>query len=148
MEDKKYICYPIYESEFEVQAEIYSILKNLGYDIRGEVSTNYNARFDLVVFENQTARCLIEVKKNRMIENIPKRRSNLYRRKQFKKYSNFGIPLIYCFGKSEIPSCIDKVVKIMQDKLYADSFIEAIEPDKPYEPELNLDEDFYSEINY
>jgi hypothetical protein len=99
------IKYPKKVSEFEIQAELYSLLKDEeGYDVRGEVRVDdrkqpkgyRQCRFDLVVYEDKVAKFIIEVK-DRKPKNFNKNT------RQFKKYSSFGIPLFYCFGLDEIP---------------------------------------------
>jgi hypothetical protein len=54
---------PKKESEFETQARVYSYLKRDGFDVRGEVVSESGNRFDLVIFDGETAKALIEIKR-------------------------------------------------------------------------------------
>ena len=108
------IEYPIFISEFDTQAELCSRLKGLGYDVRGEVrltdisqQKGYREfRFDLVVFKEKEAKIIIEVKRNSKKEGFN------YNTRQFKKYSLFNIPLIYCFGIEDIEDTIKKIASL------------------------------------
>jgi hypothetical protein len=101
-------------SEFEVQATLYAILKfNHKIDVRGEVSYKMpragelkvgNSRFDLVVFKNDKAICIIEVKNGKKVwENLNTR--------QHKKYSRFGLKLVYCMNMSFVKQVAKEVLE-------------------------------------
>lgn len=80
------ISYPHCPTEFEIQAWLYCKLKELGFNVRGEVSADGNVCiFDLVLFDqNNRAKALIEVKKHES-----KRRS-----KQIRRYEDYGLPVV------------------------------------------------------
>lgn len=89
------ISYPKKQSEFEIHSRLFQKLLDNGFDAKGEViHINSSApkgfrkcRFDIVIFENKIATKIIEVK-NHVKTNFDTR--------QDKKYSAFGIELIYC----------------------------------------------------
>ena len=91
---------PKYYSEFEIQATIYSKLKDHGINIRGEVrgavkkdGVKQGSRFDLVIFNQDDAAILvIEVKKNKQAMN------NRSRKNQLVRYMTFGAPVIWITG--------------------------------------------------
>lgn len=107
-----------YLSEFEVQAFLYSELKRLGIDVRGEVnfkgekkyyeqnkkSRQTRCRFDLVIFHNCEAIKIIEVK------NAPiKHKTSLENTRQGIRYRHFGIPVIFIYGMND-------AIKLLQDE--------------------------------
>lgn len=100
-----HIKYPYKESEFEIQAAIFNRLKELGYDVRGEVTDIQperekgfrQSRFDLVVFENKKAKFIIEVK------NYKKTNFNT---RQDLKYLQYEAELIYCSSINGIEDLI------------------------------------------
>ena len=118
---------PIKFSEFEVQATLYAILKfNHKLDVRGEVHYKMptygelkasSSRFDLVVFKNGEAICIIEVKNNKKTKINENTR-------QFKKYSKFGIKLIYCMNMGFVNEVVQEVLEF--HKNYFKGFDEGI----------------------
>lgn len=118
------INYPERTAEFEIQAELYTAIKELGFDVRGEVKA-YRSMFDLVVFKLYKPKCIIEVKSSK---NIIRSRERLSKSGQHRKYSMFNLPLVYCYSKQEIPRCLDIIKKIMVDSEYAASFTELDRP--------------------
>lgn len=114
-----FIKYPLRNSGAEIQAELWRILKDLGYDIRLEVKHvifakgyKYNerclCRFDAVVFDNKKqAKIIIEVK------NFKNRDIDYKSSKQYEKYSSYNAKLIYCIGIEDIP----KVVEFVKSEL-------------------------------
>lgn len=63
---KSILKYPSIKSEFEVHSDLFQYLKSRGLDVRGEVKLKNpdgrGARFDIVVYDNKEAVCVIEVK--------------------------------------------------------------------------------------
>lgn len=106
------ISYPNHISEFDTQAKLYCLLKEQGYDVFGEfVIRDPNGkkgykqfRFDLVIFENKEAKCIIEVKTKDTPEINKEHR-------QYKKYSLFNIPIFYCYGDKDINTVLELVKK-------------------------------------
>lgn len=100
------IKYPTKESEFEIQATLFNRLKELGHDVRGEVTDRQEgrekgfrqSRFDIVVFENKKAKFIIEVKNYKKTN---------FTTRQDVKYSQYEAELIYC---SSIEG-IDELIK-------------------------------------
>lgn len=109
------IRYPSRHSGAEIQAELWRILKELGYDIRLEAkhvifAKGYKydehclCRFDAVVFDKQKqAKIIIEVK------NFKDRNRDYKSSKQYQKYSQYGAKLIYCIGMEDIPKIVEFV---------------------------------------
>jgi hypothetical protein len=88
--DMGIVEYPEKHSEFEIQAHIYTKLKELGVDIRGEVlSTNNACRCDLVIFEDQKPVLVLEVKKMGKISDT-----------QRAKYEKLGVRFLVVVGMS------------------------------------------------
>jgi len=85
---------PRRKTEFELQAELYNTLKGLRYEVRGEVGAEFDglgSRLDLVVFVNDHAAVIIEVKDTPHMEVVfggKKTRQRL-------KYEMYGIPVLY-----------------------------------------------------
>lgn len=102
------ICYPKKQSEFEIHSRLFQKLLDDGFDARAEVlyidkkaPKGYRqCRFDIVIFENQVATKIIEVK-NYVKTNFDTR--------QDKKYSAFGLEIIYC---TSIESIEDVILKL------------------------------------
>ena len=101
------INYPDHASEFEVHAELYYELKKInGCEIRGEVKsrgthglrkTKTACRFDLVVYLNEKAICIIEVKGNEV-----KHKTTIEDTRQGVRYSSYGVPVIVCYGFEDV----------------------------------------------
>jgi hypothetical protein len=101
-------------SEFEVQATLYAILKfNHKIDVRGEVPyfipkskelKMASSRFDLVVFKKDKAICIIEVKNGQRTKVSTNSR-------QYKKYSQFGIKLVYCMNMNFVKQVAQEVLE-------------------------------------
>jgi glutaredoxin len=90
---------PSYETEFEVQAFLYSSLKLLGWHVRGELATICKScRFDLVVFDR-------DGKPFRVIE--VKKRTALEASKQAARYAEFGVPVSVIQGMKQAQRFID-----------------------------------------
>ncbi len=116
----KKIEYPREKSEAEIQAILWRRLKRCGLDARLEVSSlmekgKTESRFDIVVFYEREAFCIVEVKKD----------SRLYKRgiqriadeKQVKKYSKYDAELFFCVGDGMLDATFNKV-KELADELY------------------------------
>lgn len=102
-EVKLEIRYPSYPSEFEVQAFLYSQLRALGYDARGEVTTRDGEfRFDIVIFagigRSRRPVRIIEVKDH----------AKSYRRKQIEAYGAYGVKVIAVCGMEQARALIER----------------------------------------
>jgi len=102
---KLQVLYPNSFSEFEVQAYLYSKLKRMGFDVRGEVSAvnimGKGSRFDLVIFKKGKASKIIEVKKKRE-QRIQTQRV---------KYNRYGIGVHFVMGMEDA----EKYIKDIRD---------------------------------
>ena len=115
------IKYPEKESEFEIQAKLFSELKQRGFDVRGEVSVGaveYMSRsgvrkksrcqLDLVVFHESKVACIIEVR-NWVKKDFPTMTN------QLRKYAVFGVPLIVCGSYCKIDYTLHVVESSIKD---------------------------------
>lgn len=101
-----------YVSEFEVQAFVFSELRKLGIDVRGEVIhkiTNAGGRgrvcrFDLVIFKNRTATAIVEIKGE---SSTGKPGANVNGR-QLIRYREYGIPVFFVRGMEQAQDFIDR----------------------------------------
>ncbi len=100
---------PKHQSEFEVQSALFQQLKLLGYNVRGEVSYQKDARtyarFDLVVYQRGVRPIIIEVKRERKIRNAGAI-------KQLKKYAVFNADILFCFGAQQVAETVSKVKEL------------------------------------
>lgn len=92
------------DSEFEVQAEMYSALRRCGLSVRGEVpgycddfGRRHKCRFDIVVFDDRhNPLVIVECK------NTNDGETKLYRGRQCRRYNTFGVPVIKCSGVGHV----------------------------------------------
>lgn len=87
-------------SEFEVQAHLYSGLKERGKEVRGEVkfprakgSKTRACRFDLVIYKAGVAVEIVEVKRAGK-----KHKNGVERTRQGCVYPTFGVPVVFIYG--------------------------------------------------
>jgi hypothetical protein len=86
-------------TEFEIHAYLYCELRRLGYDARGEVATrDGDCRFDLVVYSQQRAVRVIEVKAS------PRK----CRGEQLEQYRAYGLKVISVCGLDQAMRLIEK----------------------------------------
>ena len=99
------IAYPAVESEFEVQAFLFSELRRAGFDARGEVQVHglfgqraakASCRFDIVIFEDKRAVMVLEVKARPVIH-----KSGVENTRQGKRYPRFGVPVQFIYGMND-----------------------------------------------
>ena len=103
-----------YPSEFEVQAYLFSSLKQLGLDVRGEVNHRTEGRlcrFDLVLFKGDQATAIIEVKNE---SERTKPGINLNGR-QCTRYREYGVPVYFIRGMHQAGVFIERC-KLQADK--------------------------------
>jgi type I site-specific restriction-modification system R (restriction) subunit len=113
MEQREYkISYPKEIYEWEIEAILYNKLLTYGLDARLQVYADESSRcrFDLVVFVNKAAICIIEVKK----QTIKGRKKQLIALRQYKDYRRYGLPLIKCIGLKNIDKTIANVLQVCQ----------------------------------
>jgi hypothetical protein len=111
-EVKREIRYPSLPSEFEVQAFLYTELRCLGYDARGEVTTRDGEfRFDIVIFtgagHSRRPVRIIEVKD----------RTKSYRRKQIEAYGTYGVIVISVCGMDQARALLNRAKAGAKDPL-------------------------------
>lgn len=102
---------PSVKSEFELQSELFTELKRLGFNVFGEVPAILNGKkshFDLVVFEGDQAAVIIEVK------NSPCR-AIVYGKKtrQMEKYKAYGIPVVVHTTLHTVEKTASKIQQIV-----------------------------------
>lgn len=85
-------------TEFEVQAWLFNTLKELGFDVRGEIQwrdkkTRQLFRFDLVIYERGVASDILEIKANPISH-----KNGVENTRQARRYRSFGIPVTFIYG--------------------------------------------------
>ena len=115
---EKTIKYPLCDSEFEVQAWLFSELRSKGYDVRGEVNflgsfglreTKATCRFDLVVFKAREAALVLEVKARPVSH-----KRGVANTRQGIRYTQFGVPVLFVYGiagAKDAVSFVEETVK-------------------------------------
>ena len=101
-------------SEANVQAELYRRLKmqniecELEYKIRrpGE----RGARLDCVIIQGNMIPLIIEVKNHIDPE---KTRREWHQKKQYTRYSRYGVPVLICAAMCHIDAIVDHVIKVL-----------------------------------
>lgn len=93
-------------TEFEIQATLYCELRELGFNVRGEVKTGYSengtkrkraatCRFDLAEFKDGALIGIIEVKPNKTKHKTPE---GWLGTRQGARYKNYGVPVTIVYG--------------------------------------------------
>ena len=98
-------------SEANIQAEIYHRLKVCGIPCYLEYKVD-KCRFDIVILkehEEVTEIIAIVEVKSKLGDNINKIN---YNGRQFKKYSSYGLPLLYCTNMSCVYKTVGKILRI------------------------------------
>lgn len=97
-------------SEFEIQARLFSGLKELGLDVRGEVKTMFGdrrstCRFDLVLYDEAGhATQILEVKASDV-----RHKSSVEATRQGQRYTQFGVPVTFIYGMPDALAFIAKI---------------------------------------
>lgn len=102
---------PAYLSEFEVHADLYSKLKEEGFDVRGSVSHSSEGQyvvFDLVVYHGDRALAVIEVKRSNKSWNFLQ--EHIYR------LASNNLPLLLYNERSEYGTLCDNLKAMMDDE--------------------------------
>ena len=108
------IKYPPVESEFEVQAWLWSELRRAGINARGEVPVHGEfglrickvaCRFDIVVFDARPKPvCVLEVK-----ARIVRHKRTVEDTKQGKRYPMFGVPVHFVYGMDGARAALEMI---------------------------------------
>lgn len=110
------IQYPEVCSEFEVQAELWLLLKNMGLDVRGNVpglvrdyDGLHSVFFDLAVFDDGgNGVAIIECKNHKTLPDV-----RLVAGRQGRRYALFGVPVIACLNMGELAYAVEQVKKAL-----------------------------------
>lgn len=101
------------ETEFEVQAALYSALRAHGFDVRGEVqwcrkvknARGEACRFDLVICKDGKAIHIVEVKAAPL-----QHRQGVTATRQGNRYRHFGVPVTFVYGGEDAMSFLKYMV--------------------------------------
>ena len=97
---------PTCMSEFEVQAFLWAGLRDLGFNVRGEVKTQYTkrcfVRFDLALFVDGKLAGILEVKKSAI-----KHHTTWEDTRQGTRYNDFGVPVKIVYGYEQAQALIE-----------------------------------------
>ena len=117
------IPYPAHLSEREVQAALHGCLRLLGYDARCEIPSSLRGsgcvearrggRFDIVVFCEGEARCIVETKRGARrppIESRPPRHGL----RQTARYAAANLPVFLARGLADVPDALRAVQSVAQ----------------------------------
>lgn len=101
------VAEPAQETEFEVQATLYSELRRLGFNVRGEVKTRFGergqCRFDLAEFVDGKLVGVIEVKAAPITH---KSAAGWNGTRQGRRYGTFGVPVRVVYGMRDAEQLI------------------------------------------
>ena len=102
---QKLVVEPDRQTEFEVQAYLWSQLRSLGINVRGEVKATFEkrsvVRFDLVVFKDGVLQGIIEVK------SAPIKHKTCWEQtRQGLRYHQFGVPVVIVYGQDQAEALI------------------------------------------
>lgn len=104
----EFVLEPEVFSESDTHCYLWGELRRLGYNVRSEVkvktSQGKSVRFDLVIFKNNLAEHIIEVKGDRR-KNV----SNWENTKQGSTYKKFGIPVTLICGMANAEKFVQKL---------------------------------------
>lgn len=104
------IKYPEKDFEIDTQTHLLILLREMGYDAKQEVKFKNN-RFDIVIFEEKKAICIIEVK-NHKRKYIGSPALPSLQTKQLTKYKKMGLPVLLCRNANDMPRIIERVKKL------------------------------------
>ncbi len=107
---------PSWQSEFEVQAWLWSELRRLGLNVRGEVKLPLPAqagakkraycRFDLALFNGGRLAGIIEVKAHRTRHGSER---GWLGTRQGMRYGLFGVPVCIVYGMDDAMALVERV---------------------------------------
>jgi hypothetical protein len=101
------IPYPKRLTEFEIQSRVYTSLRAMGYDARGEIvwqritnssgkTKREKCRFDVLIFEDKKVVEIVEIK-----NSVKSNRGNLETTRQGTRYRRFGVPVVFIHGDTD-----------------------------------------------
>lgn len=103
-------------SEFEIQAMLWSELRAMGYNVRGEVRAPFAAgmrrercRFDLAIFEDGKMVGIIETKAG---VTKHKTEAGWHGTRQGFRYSTFGVPMVVIYGQRHAEEFLDSTIAL------------------------------------
>ncbi len=101
---------PTHQTEFEIQALLWSELRKLGVNVRGEVKCIFSGRavvrFDLAVFEDGRLVGLIECKREGKQTD-----SEWSETRQGRRYAQFGVPVLLVRGHGDALKVIEAATR-------------------------------------
>lgn len=106
------IPFPDRSTEFEIQAQLYWELKNLGLTVRGEIELGNFSRPDLIVYSREkTPLAFIECKNYKGVKDWSKvsvwfTKNN----QQGKSYRSHGLPVFQCISLGHVPFVVKAVI--------------------------------------
>jgi hypothetical protein len=104
------VAEPSAHTEFEVQALLYTALRQLGFNVRGEVRTSIGnraqCRFDLAEFSDGKLAGIIEVKSAPITH---KTSAGWNGTRQGRRYGLFGVPVLVVYGMRDAEQLIARV---------------------------------------
>ena len=109
------LTYPLHDSEFNVQATLFSALRQEGYIVHGEMVehiaiTNGRraiCRFDLVVYDSRHVPLVVlEVKSGAIRHKVP-----LPYTRQGRRYTQFGVPVWFVYGMDDVGAAMTEIRK-------------------------------------
>lgn len=119
------IDWPIFESEFEVQAELYFKLRSSGLKVRGsvfgygeeEITGGFTCWLDLVVFsKDQKPLCIIECKTQKKDKGNGTVMFSRCNTRQYRRYKSFGLPVFQCVCLAQVPSTLAAVSEFIEKR--------------------------------
>jgi hypothetical protein len=117
------IHYPKVESEAEIQATLWWLLKLRGLDCRLEVGAVLNGKrqkLDIVVFRNGIPQAIVECKSWARHYSQERLDRLAHKSKQLRKYRMWGLPVFVCGNRDSIPGIV--------------RLVEAVYYNSPFEP--------------
>lgn len=102
------VAEPTCYNEFEVQAYLWTQLRNLGINARGEVKSRFAGRamvrFDLAIFENRRLVCVIETKAAPIRHKVSWEATQ-----QGSRYLQFDVPIVLVYGMPQAEAIIEDI---------------------------------------
>lgn len=101
-------------AEANIQAEVYHQLKLLNIPCYLEYKVD-NCRFDIVLLSKDLKNiiAIIEIKSHSE-KRVNSKKGILKTGKQYQKYNQYGLPLLYCTTMNTVPELIDSCKKLSQ----------------------------------